>query len=183
MALAYTAVTNPVYADSKNQSISCMVRFTTFPDPLPFIATASDPEAHGAEIFAACVAGTYGTVGAYVTPVQSPDIQCAEAIAKGIVISSVSTPALNGTYALADSDQANINSEAQYINVYQEFTTGTQTMVWADAGGIPHTFPSTASFMLFAKACAQYVSGCKQAIMSATSNAVVSFPSNRVQLS
>lgn len=182
MALAYTAVTTPVYADAKNQSISCMVQFTTFPDPLPFMAMANDPESHGSEIFTACVAGTYGAVGAYVAPALTPDQQYAAALAKGVAVSSTSQPALNGTYAVADSDQANITSEAQYINLYQDFTTGSDTTDWADSAGALHTFPSTALFMLFAKACAQYVSGCKQAAVALSSGAQATFPSNSVQL-
>lgn len=182
MALTYTAVTNPVYDDAKSQSISCMVQFSTFPNPIPFIATPDDPESHGSEIFADCVAGKYGTVGAYVAPKPTPNEQYVAAISKGLAVTCASTPALNGTYSIADSDQSNVNSEAQYITSFQEFTTGTQTMAWADAAGTPHTFPSTVLFMQFAKACAQFVSGCKQATVALSSGQAATFPSNSVEL-
>ena len=35
---------------------------------LEFAARADDPEPHGVEIFNACKAGTYGTIGDYVAP-------------------------------------------------------------------------------------------------------------------
>lgn len=182
MALAYTAVTNPVYADAKNESISCMVQFSMFPNPIPFNAVADDPESHGSEIFADCVAGKYGTVGAYVAPKPTPGEQYAAAISKGLVVTCASTPALNGTYSIANSDQSNINSEAQYITSFQEFTTGGQTMAWADASGTPRTFPSTTLFMQFAKAGAQFVSACKQATVALSSGQAATFPSNSVEL-
>ena len=58
----YTDVTHPVYATAGGSAISCLVTFTQFAQPVPFLAMASDPEPHGQRIFAELAAGKYGPV-------------------------------------------------------------------------------------------------------------------------
>jgi hypothetical protein len=182
MALTYTNVTNPVYITSDNSAILCTVTFDAFPNPLPFTAVADDIEGHGQEIYNACIAGTYGPIGAYVAPTLTPQQQYAAAIDAGIVLASTSTPALNGTYGVATTDQANISSEALFIASFQEFSTGADTMSWADTSGAVHTFPNTTLFMAFAKASAQYVSACKQALITLTNGGTATFPNNEISI-
>ncbi|CAG9252426.1 hypothetical protein BDI4_340058 [Burkholderia diffusa] len=112
------------------------------------------------------------------TPVQ----QYAKAIAMGLAVTSTTTPALNGTYGISEVDAANISAEAQFIALYSEFTNSATTFPWADASGQPHTFPDTATFMAFAKAAAQYVSGCKQTLIALQAGNAASFPSNAITL-
>jgi hypothetical protein len=181
--MIYTDVKNPVYGAADNSAIVCQVKFDAFPDYIPFNAMATDSEAHGSEIYAAIVAGTYGTIGAYVLPILTPQQQYSAAISAGVVVTSVSTPALNGTYGVSTNDQSNISSEALFIASFQEFSTGVDTMGWADSSGVVHTFPDTTTFMAFAKATAQYVSACKQTLIVLTSGGTATFPSNVISIS
>ena len=178
----YTDVKTPIYADANNTSIRCQVKFDAYQDYLPFIASNSDPVAHGQEIFADLVAGKYGAIGAYVEVQPTPYQLYKAAIASGLAVTSASTPALNATYGVADADTANIGAEAQFISTYQEFTNGLTTFPWADATGIVHTFPSTTVFMQFSKAAAQYVSACKQVFIAQSGGGAVQFPSNQITI-
>lgn len=67
---AYTAVTDLQYATADNSLINATVTFTQLGD-LPFTLSANDPTNHGAEIYAAVVAGTYGAIAAYAAPAAS----------------------------------------------------------------------------------------------------------------
>ncbi|QCP50147.1 hypothetical protein FAZ95_13750 [Trinickia violacea] len=121
----------------------------------------------------------------FAAPPPSPPTpagQYAAAVAQGLVVTSSSTPTLNGTYGVTDSDAANISAEAQFIALYQEFTNGATTFPWADASGQPHVFPDTATFMAFAKAAAKYVSACKQALVALQAGGTAMFPSNAVAI-
>ena len=64
---AYTAVTDLQYADADKVQINAMVTFTSL-GTLPFTMCATDPSAHGAELYAAALAGTYGTIADYQAP-------------------------------------------------------------------------------------------------------------------
>lgn len=72
MTCGYTSVANPRYVNPSNTAILCTVQFAHIAGPVPFIATNDDPEPHGKQIFADCVAGKYGPVGAYVAPSAPP---------------------------------------------------------------------------------------------------------------
>ena len=91
--------------------------------------------------------------------------QAAAAIAAGLTITSTSTPALNGTYAVASGvpfGREDIGTEAQFVSTFSEFTNGTTTLDWPLIDGKTFvTFPTTASFMAFAKAAAQFYAACK----------------------
>lgn len=186
--MEYIDVKNPVFATRDQSLITCDVKFTAWPAYLPFAASAGDPEPHGRQLYAELIAGKWGQVGAYAAPATTPPTpaqQYAAAIARGLVVTSTSTPALNGTYGVSPNDQSDIAAEAQFVGLYQEFTNGQQTFAWADATGVLHTFPSTAAFMAFAKAAAQYVSACKQAWVAASAASpgqASAFPSNAVCL-
>jgi hypothetical protein len=68
----------PVYASADMTTIDCLVAFYG-PDgqprpPVPFTASANDPEPHGRDIYAAIVAGAGKVpIGAYVAPAV-PDL-------------------------------------------------------------------------------------------------------------
>ena len=91
--------------------------------------------------------------------------QAASAIAAGLTITSASTPALNGTYAVASGvpfGREDIGTEAQFVSTFSEFTNGTTTLQWPLIDGKTFvTFPTTASFMAFVKAAAQFYAACK----------------------
>lgn len=67
MTLAYTTVADCQWADAAHTMINCQVTFDTL-GTIPFTATATDYEAHGAEIFSRAVAGDFGAIAAYVAP-------------------------------------------------------------------------------------------------------------------
>ena len=107
--------------------------------------------------------------------------QAASALAAGLAITSTGTPAINGTYAIASGipfGREDIGTEAQFVSTFSEFTNGTQTIEWPLIDGTFVTFPSTASFMNFAKAAAQYYAAVKA--VAATNQG--SFPSNQVTI-
>ena len=108
--------------------------------------------------------------------------QAAAALGAGLTITSTSTPALNGTYAVASGvpfGREDIGTEAQFISTFSEFTNGTQTIEWPLIDGKTFvTFPSTTTFMAFAKAAAQYYAAVKA--VAATNQG--SFPSNQVTI-
>lgn len=88
---------------------------------------------------------------------QAAQQQAQATLAAGLQITSTSTPALNGTYAATPAAQGNINAVVTYIQIHQSFPpSGGSTMVWYDQGGTPHTFPSTAEFLAFATAEADF---------------------------
>ncbi len=178
----YTDVKNPVYATADKSRISCQVKFDHFSDYLQFNAMASDIEAHGQEIFSDLLAGKYGEIGAYVAVPPTPYQLYLAAIAAGIVVTSASIPTLNATYGVSESDTANISSEALFISTYQEFTNGLTNFSWEDSVGNAHLFPSTAVFMQFSKAVAQYVSACKQALIALSGGNTATFPSNKITI-
>jgi hypothetical protein len=62
---------NPVYENEQGTFINLIVKFKEFNEELPFGASPDDCEAHGREIFARAKAGEFGTVAAYVAPIQS----------------------------------------------------------------------------------------------------------------
>lgn len=178
----YFTVTNPVYASADMSGISCMVLFDGMQAAVPFIAYSSDPEPHGKQIYSELTALKYGQIGAYVAPQLTPVQQYAAAIAAGLALNSESATEVNAVYAMGADAQSDIVSEATFITLYQEFTGGEQTFGWPDVEGVRHTFPSTAIFLAFAKAAAQYVSGCKQAYASIASGTAAAFPSNIAQI-
>tara|TARA_R110001583_G_scaffold155239_1_gene306934 strand:- start:762 stop:1031 length:270 start_codon:yes stop_codon:yes gene_type:complete len=72
---------NPVWGDKEKTYYQVECKFSHYESIgitdndgyLPFAARADDPEAHGVEIFNACKAGTYGTIGDYVAPEAEED--------------------------------------------------------------------------------------------------------------
>lgn len=95
-------------------------------------------------------------------PVQAAQ-KLAELTRQGCQIASGSVPALNGSYALDRSSIADIMAEVMYVQTYKKFSGGQPAFVWTDVNGNPRAFPSTAIFMSFAQAMADYVTLCRVA--------------------
>lgn len=106
-----------------------------------------------------------GVITAIDAPAPTLAQQAAAAINAGLTITSASTPALNGVYAVASGvpfGREDIGTEAQFVSTFSEFTNGTTTLQWPLIDGKTFvTFPTTASFMAFAKAAAQFYAACK----------------------
>ena len=63
----YTTITELRWANAEQTVIACTVHFEQH-GPTPFGAGATDPDAHGREIFERIVAGDFGEVAAYEPP-------------------------------------------------------------------------------------------------------------------
>jgi len=80
MQITLASVANPVWANPEQTRIDCQITVEQYPgEVLPFTADPNDVAEHGRQIYADCVAGVYGPVGAYVAPVATADQNKAEA--------------------------------------------------------------------------------------------------------
>ncbi|WP_206022731.1 hypothetical protein [Billgrantia bachuensis] len=58
------SVRDPQWVDENRTAINCWVRTNTLVQEVPFTATPYDPEPHGRELFARCLAGEFGDIAA-----------------------------------------------------------------------------------------------------------------------
>lgn len=70
--MKYTTVTDLVWANAANTTISCRVDFEGL-GIVPFTAAAGDPEEHGRLIYARAIAGDFGAIAPYVAPPAEPE--------------------------------------------------------------------------------------------------------------
>jgi hypothetical protein len=85
-------------------------------------------------------------------------------IAGGLTLTSATTPAVDGVYALDAATQTNITTVASYINAYGEFPSGqTINFPWPLQTGATVLWPTTAAFTAFAKSVGQVVALAKLA--------------------
>jgi hypothetical protein len=102
------------------------------------------------------------------------------ALQAGVALTSASNPALNGTYKCNAIAQAQIISEAVYIQSTGGPTTGTFTngqtsKFWLDLAGGVHSF-TPQEFINFAQAIANYVDSLTAAMAEVTSGAAWTAP-------
>ena len=90
--------------------------------------------------------------------------QAATLLAGTLQVTSTSTPALDGSYAIDATTQDHISAEMLCIQVTGKFADGTTSVAWQDAEEAVHTFPSTASFQSFALAVAGFVAAAYKVI-------------------
>jgi hypothetical protein len=96
------------------------------------------------------VTQTYST-----SPIPPPTAQ--QTLSTGLQIVSQSTPTVSGTYAMDNLSQAEITAVAVYIQQNGKFPAGQTSLPWPEIAGNPQVFPSTALFLAFATAAADYV--------------------------
>jgi len=70
MKIAYA--NSPRWANEANNRIVLTVQFAELNEPVEFLASPDDVEAHGVTLYNNAVAGLYGTVAAYVAPPAPP---------------------------------------------------------------------------------------------------------------
>ena len=101
---------------------------------------------------------TYG-VEAIPAPAQAtPAERCAHTIAAGLAITSTSTPALNGVYAIDDATQNKITSVSQYITVNGKFPAGLEAFpMHSPDGAKTYIFSSPTLYQAAASAICDYV--------------------------
>jgi hypothetical protein len=117
----------------------------------------------------ATLSGTTYTFAAPPAP-PAPTLaqQAQAALWAGVAITSTSTPALNGTYAIDPSSQMKINSMALFVAVNQKFPGGATSYPWLTMSGTANTFPSITEFDAFATAVADYVAQLDMIIATGT---------------
>lgn len=104
-----------------------------------------------------------------------------DALQAGIIVISIGTSSLNGTYAADDKARANVGDVSTYILISNGvFPGGGTTMPWFDIENNPHLFPNIATFKTFATAFANYVAAVSLYIQSA--GTVGSLPSNHITI-
>lgn len=115
-----------------------------------------------------------------VTPPPTPQQLATAAMAAGLVVTSTSTPALNGTYGLDSNSQQNVIGTVTAILLTGNFPNGQTTMPWVDQNNVAHMWPSTTEFKAFATAFSTFVSNV--ALYAASNGAAGSIPSNEVTI-
>ncbi len=124
--------------------------------PLQFVQIPAGATVSPGDIYDTA-SGTFSTPDApVVTAAQQVQNAFDAATAAGVTITSASTPALNGVYALSDAARGLITSEQVYIATTGKFTNGQTSRNWQDQAGGLHLFPTTAAFTAFAEAAAFY---------------------------
>jgi hypothetical protein len=81
----------------------------------------------------------------------------------GITITSVSTPSLNGTYAVDATSIPHFMAEFLSLVATSAFCDGTQSVAWPDTSGVIHNF-TVAQFKPFALAASAFVAGALKCI-------------------
>jgi hypothetical protein len=96
--------------------------------------------------------------------------QAASLLAAGFTITSVGTPALNGTYACDAGAQMIINNMASQISRTggSAFPLGLEVLPWPDITGEVHDFPSVALWLDFEQALMNFVTAANIAVMTNT---------------
>lgn len=89
-------------------------------------------------------------------PALSPEELIGALMGAGVAVRSTSTPALNGTYSLDPSSQANISGVAVGIASRNRLPGGGSTFNYGDAIGTNHSFTAE-QFLNFATAVEDYV--------------------------
>ena len=104
------------------------------------------------------------------SPPPAPTLaqQAAALLAGTLEVTSSSTPALDGAYAIDATTQSHISAEMLSVQVTGKFADGTTSIAWPDANGAVNTFPSTATFQSFAIAVASFVAAGYKVIYGAS---------------
>lgn len=119
------------------------------------------------------VVQTYSTIA---IPPPTATAQAAALIAGGVTLTSIGTPALNGTYAIDNGTRANLLAISLYVSVNGVLPNGAATQKWPDMAGTVHLF-TVITFKAFAKAVTDFVTAVNVALATINSGGSASFPS------
>ena len=101
------------------------------------------------------------------TATPSQGSLAAAAFAAGLTVTSTSTPAINGTYAIDQLSQMDIIAIETSLNAGKGFPGGATAFNYADTSGAMHSF-TQANFTDFAAAVRDYVYGLRAVIAGAS---------------
>ena len=139
---------------------------SSIPNPLPEGQTASEYEACGSIVVAGWnFDGNSFTPPAPAPPAPPPAPTTAQiavaaglaAIAAGIQITSTSTPALDGDYALDINSLLMVTGAVSYCLLKNCFPGSASTLTFFDSSGAPHVFSTVAEFEAFSEAVASFI--------------------------
>jgi len=101
--------------------------------------------------------------GAVVAATPSLAQQATTLVNSGIIITSVGTSSLNGTYAVDPTSISHFMAEFLSLVATSAFCDGSQSVAWPDTTGGLHTF-TVAQFKPFALAASAFVAGALKCI-------------------
>lgn len=179
-----SGITDQVFSSSSAAMVS-----NTDATYLAWLAAGNSPSIIGANAglsTAAAFAELYDVLAAQVPSVAAavatawlgagyliPPQALALVFARGVVITSTGTPAVNGTYGIDPVNQAKIAFVSSYITLHSAFPNSQSTLTHLDLAGAPHVFPTTTLFQAFATAVADFVTAVDEAYIASSS-----WPSN-----
>ncbi|ADP96728.1 hypothetical protein ABWH88_05295 [Marinobacter adhaerens] len=73
MKITYSSVREPRWANHEKTAIDCLVYFEHLKSEVPFIASETDVEPHGREIFGRCMQGEFGEIAPPIARTESPE--------------------------------------------------------------------------------------------------------------
>lgn len=110
-------------------------------------------------------------------PAPSPGELYEAALGAGIGITSASTPALDGTYAIDAEAWGEITGQMACISAGIGLPLDAGTVAWPDTAGDPHPF-TAAKFLDFAKVVRDYLFGLRQTRGLLDAGQEASWPAN-----
>lgn len=70
---------DPRWVNAEHSMIDLIVKWSEYPEELPFTANRDDVEEHGRQLYAEAAAGHFGQIAEYVAPIVTPGENKAEA--------------------------------------------------------------------------------------------------------
>lgn len=101
--------------------------------------------------------------------------------ASGLQVSSIGTPALNGTYAIDSASQAQITSLSTGIAAGKPLPGGGSTFNYPDITGGQHAFNAT-NFLDFAASIEGYIYNFNQALIASVNGTPTALPSTTLTI-
>lgn len=137
-----------------------------------------DPNSDAARGAMATIKSTQSQLTALQTAYATgPEFIYDSNIAKGIAVTSTSTPALNGTYPCDDYTVSDVAAELDSIMLNGTFVDGASTVQWANALGAAQTF-SIAQFRALGTFMGKYVGMNKAAVLAVYNGQTPNWPSS-----
>jgi hypothetical protein len=138
-----TFANSPRWVNQAQTAITLTVQFETLPEPVSFLASPDDVEAHGVTLYNNAVAGLYGSIAAYVAP---PTPVPSEITALQFLLQAATDGIITQLEAL---EAAQTGSVPALIQAVFDSLAPTQSFAaqvrWARMTSIPRTDPLVAA--------------------------------------
>lgn len=124
----------------------------------------------------------YAAAVAVATATAAGQTGYVTALASGLAISSTGTPAVDATYALDQSQQANVANVALYITVNNRFPGSLSSVSLRKIDGTTISIPATAVFQEIATAIADYIAKIDAQLLIAQGGGSPTWPTASVTI-